>query len=83
MASCGALFTGLLLLLLLQVTMSSKEYTNIIELKQGRLRGVVRSPVHNGNLNNIHMYLGIPYAAPPVGKSYKYRIQLISNLIHI
>ncbi|KAI5713871.1 hypothetical protein M8J76_006916 [Diaphorina citri] len=68
MASCGALFTGLLLLLLLQVTMSSKEYTNIIELKQGRLRGVVRSPVHNGNLNNIHMYLGIPYAAPPVGQ---------------
>uniref|UniRef100_A0A8D8QBR1 Neuroligin-4, Y-linked n=3 Tax=Cacopsylla melanoneura TaxID=428564 RepID=A0A8D8QBR1_9HEMI len=59
-------FSLLLILLLVQVS-NSKEYTRIIQLKQGRLRGVVRSPVHNGNLNNIHMYLGIPYAAPPVG----------------
>lgn len=69
MASLQNLLVSTLLLIMLLVQASnSKEYTRIIQLKQGRLRGVVRSPVHNGNLNNIHMYLGIPYAAPPVGQ---------------
>lgn len=41
-------------------------YTREITLKQGRLKGVVRS-LKNGKLPPVEVFMGIPYAAPPVG----------------
>lgn len=40
--------------------------TREIRIKQGRFRGLVRE-FSNKKLKNVHFYLGIPYAAPPVG----------------
>lgn len=41
-------------------------YTREITLKQGRLKGVVRS-MKNNKLGRVEVFLGIPYAAAPVG----------------
>lgn len=43
------------------------EYTKEIQIKQGRLKGLVRSMHLQSGLNNVNQYLGIPYAAAPVG----------------
>jgi len=40
-------------------------YTREIKLKQGRLKGVIRT-IKNGKLGSVQVFLGIPYAAPPV-----------------
>lgn len=37
-----------------------------VKLKQGDLVGLIAQP-HNHHLNKVELYLGIPYAAPPVG----------------
>lgn len=44
-----------------------KEYTREISIKQGKLHGIVWRPKQNKLLNPVEQYLGIPYAAPPVG----------------
>lgn len=46
----------------------AKEYTRQVVLKQGILHGVVVQPRINQYLRPVEQYLGIPYAAPPVGK---------------
>ncbi|XP_044751984.1 neuroligin-4, Y-linked-like isoform X2 [Coccinella septempunctata] len=46
-----------------------KNYTRLLELKQGYIQGVVVSPDNrNGLLSRVEHYRGIPYAAPPVGE---------------
>lgn len=44
-----------------------KQYTRKIVLKQGVLQGVIVDPKVNRALSRTEQYLGIPYAAPPVG----------------
>lgn len=43
------------------------EYTREIIIKQGRLRGMVRSMHSQSGLRDVNLFLGIPYAAAPVG----------------
>lgn len=43
------------------------EYTKETVLKQGRLKGMVRLMHPQSGLRNVDQYLGIPYAAAPVG----------------
>lgn len=43
------------------------EFTPEILIKQGRLRGTVRSMHSQSGLRSVHQFLGIPYAAAPVG----------------
>lgn len=43
------------------------QLTNAVQIKQGHLKGVIR-PMHpHTGLRNVHQYLGIPYAAAPIG----------------
>lgn len=43
------------------------QLTDAVLIKQGHLKGVVR-PMHpHTGLRNVNQYLGIPYAAPPIG----------------
>ncbi|KAK9869517.1 hypothetical protein WA026_003270 [Henosepilachna vigintioctopunctata] len=44
-----------------------KIYTEELIIKQGLIKGVVVNPENNENLSPVEHYLGIPYAAPPVG----------------
>lgn len=43
------------------------EYTREITIKQGRLRGIVRPMAVLSGLRTVRQFLGIPYAAAPVG----------------
>lgn len=43
------------------------EYTKETLIKQGRLKGMVRVMHAQSGLHNVDQYLGIPYAAAPVG----------------
>lgn len=43
------------------------EYTKEVIIKQGRLKGMVRRMHTQSGLKNVDQYLGIPYAAAPVG----------------
>lgn len=45
-----------------------KQYTRQIVLKQGKLQGVIVEPKVNRDLPPVEQYLGIPYAAAPVGE---------------
>ncbi|KAK9512112.1 hypothetical protein O3M35_000609 [Rhynocoris fuscipes] len=40
--------------------------SRIIKLKQGDIVGLIAQP-NNHHLNKVEQFLGIPYAAPPVG----------------
>lgn len=46
---------------------SNVHYTKEIVIKQGPLKGIVRTMHAQSGLNNVDQYLGIPYAAPPTG----------------
>lgn len=46
---------------------NAKQFTRRIVLKQGALQGVVVEPTVNRDLPAVEQYLGIPYAAAPVG----------------
>ena len=39
--------------------------TSIVEIKQGKLQGVIRNNIDGGQ---YYSFRGIPYAEPPVGK---------------
>ncbi|EZA54823.1 Neuroligin-4, X-linked [Ooceraea biroi] len=41
--------------------------TREVRVKEGRLRGMVIQPMTNYNLQLVDVFLGIPYAEPPVG----------------
>lgn len=43
------------------------QFTKEILIKQGRLRGYVRQMHPQTGLKNVRQYLGIPYAAAPIG----------------
>lgn len=45
-----------------------KKFTRNISIKQGVLQGIVVEPRVNRALPLVEQYLGIPYAAPPVGE---------------
>ncbi|CAH2239754.1 jg12173 [Pararge aegeria aegeria] len=44
-----------------------KRLTREYHLRQGALRGLIVKPGKNYDLQPVEMFLGIPYAAPPVG----------------
>lgn len=46
---------------------SDMRYTREYSLKQGALRGMIVKPSRQYNLQSVEIFLGIPYAAPPVG----------------
>lgn len=46
---------------------SNVQFTKEILIKQGRLKGVIRSMHPQTGLKNVRQYLGIPYAAAPIG----------------
>lgn len=48
------------------VTMVKEDYTEIIKLKQGNITGKIVKPKKNSFLGEVEVFLGIPYAAPPV-----------------
>ncbi|XP_076763167.1 uncharacterized protein LOC143430675 [Xylocopa sonorina] len=41
--------------------------TREVRVKQGRLRGIVVRPGTNHDLQSVDVFLGVPYAEPPVG----------------
>ncbi|XP_039312623.1 uncharacterized protein LOC105199594 isoform X1 [Solenopsis invicta] len=41
--------------------------TREVRVKEGRLRGMVVQPRTNHNLQKVDVFLGVPYAEPPVG----------------
>lgn len=43
------------------------QFTREVQIKQGRLKGLVRSMHPQTGLKNVRQYLGIPYAAAPIG----------------
>lgn len=53
----------------LQLALMSREprYTRVLTLKQGNVQGRVVRPKRNAHVADVEVYLGIPYAAPPVG----------------
>lgn len=46
---------------------SNVHYTKEVVIKQGPLKGIVRTMHAQSGLTNVDQYLGIPYAAPPTG----------------
>lgn len=44
-----------------------KRLTKEYHLRQGALRGFIVKPSRQYQLQNVEIFLGIPYAAPPVG----------------
>lgn len=64
------LFCVLVILRVMHLHLVSLEkeewYTEIITLKQGDIRGRVIKPKRNSFLGEVEVFLGIPYAAPPV-----------------
>lgn len=46
---------------------SNVQFTKEIGIKQGRLKGIVRTMDPRTGLKNVRQYLGIPYAAAPIG----------------
>lgn len=46
---------------------SNIQFTKEIVIKQGRLKGLIRSMHPQTGLKNVRQYLGIPYAAAPIG----------------
>lgn len=46
---------------------SNLQFTKEILIKQGRIKGYIRSMHSQTGLKNVRQYLGIPYAAAPVG----------------
>lgn len=53
----------------LQAALMGREprYTRVVTLKQGNVQGRVVRPKRNAHVADVEVYLGIPYAAPPVG----------------
>lgn len=47
--------------------LSNFQFTKEVWIKQGRLQGFVRTMHPQTGLKNVRQYLGIPYAAPPIG----------------
>lgn len=43
------------------------QYTNEMHIRQGAIKGIVRSMHAQSGLKSVDQYLGIPYAAPPTG----------------
>ncbi|XP_077295695.1 uncharacterized protein LOC143917932 [Arctopsyche grandis] len=44
-----------------------KRFTRQYKLKQGPVMGLILEPRVNGDLGAVEVFLGLPYAAPPVG----------------
>lgn len=44
-----------------------KRLTRVYRLKQGSVKGLIVEPKENSGLGPVEVFLGIPYAAPPVG----------------
>ena len=44
------------------------QYTRVIRIKQGALKGIISDPITNLNLKSVEQFLGIPYASPPIGE---------------
>lgn len=44
-----------------------RRLTREYQLRQGALRGLIVEPSRHYKLQPVEMFLGIPYAAPPVG----------------
>lgn len=47
--------------------LSNVQFTKEVLIKQGRLKGLIRSMHPQTGLKNVRQYLGIPYAAAPIG----------------
>ncbi|XP_031621624.1 uncharacterized protein LOC116339730 [Contarinia nasturtii] len=49
--------------------LSNLQFTKEVWIKQGRLKGFVRTMHPQTGLKNVRQYLGIPYAAAPIGNA--------------
>lgn len=74
-SNIGAIITAIFIAIFIQICNSHnydysepKKITRQIVIKQGKLHGSVWEPKQNKHLNPVEQYLGIPYAAPPVGQ---------------
>lgn len=45
-----------------------KQYTREVHIKQGIVKGIIVQPRWNPALSAVEQYLGLPYAAAPVGQ---------------
>lgn len=59
------------------------QLTDAVQIKQGHLKGVIR-PMHpHTGLRNVNQYLGIPYAAAPIGNGRFMPPGLCTSYTHI
>lgn len=47
---------------------NGRKFTREVHIKQGRVRGLIVEPRWNHALTGVEQYLGLPYAAAPVGE---------------
>lgn len=45
-----------------------RQYTREVQIKQGKVKGLIVEPRWNHALAGVEQYLGLPYAAPPIGE---------------
>lgn len=71
MVGCGYLYINFLIFTVLifecnGLTKNYKLSTRIVQTRYGRLQGVVLQMEHYRGLKPVEVYLGVPYATPPV-----------------
>lgn len=59
---------ALLLLVIISGVAGEARSPRVVETRQGKLRGIIR-PLANKALRPVEVFLGVPYATPPIGSN--------------